>query len=461
VCWLGGHRTLILEFPLPEAMSALLVRAFGEDPRWDRIVTLAFFLISTLYFHAFVRRIVSERTARLSTLAYLALPLAQYYSRAAHIDFAAIACAHGLLYHVARSSDSPSARHTSAATAWGVLGALIKGPYLLPILGPLVLVCAANPSSSSLAVSAIPLAATAVTFLVWRHLVDGINAQAPDWYFLPGYYKEANPLWWYVGTLAQRLDLRSWRMLVHHIFREVLTPLGAVLALIGGVWPRQAPTDTPREGLGYWTGTQYALVWLLGAGVGLLVFFPLNVIHNYYQLPFVAPVALLVGIGADRLWERLPRWRPLPAGALVFAAFLAFAMGSVVPLGYYRIDWLRVTAGREIATVVPRGDLIVASDFSSRHTDPRLLARADRAGWPLAIPNLTPARLDTLARLGARWVAVVTDPDHPALAPPAFLEPWRAARLPIEHDGRRLGELHVFRLDRRELERASAGEIRP
>src|SRR5437867_5024804 len=53
VCWLGSHRTLILEFPLPEAISALLYHALGPDPRWDRVVSLAFFVIATVYLFAF------------------------------------------------------------------------------------------------------------------------------------------------------------------------------------------------------------------------------------------------------------------------------------------------------------------------------------------------------------------------------------------------------------------------
>ncbi|MCC6650551.1 MAG: hypothetical protein IT348_05335, partial [Candidatus Eisenbacteria bacterium] len=36
VNWLGGHGTLIFEFPLPEGIAALFGRAFGYTPAWDR-----------------------------------------------------------------------------------------------------------------------------------------------------------------------------------------------------------------------------------------------------------------------------------------------------------------------------------------------------------------------------------------------------------------------------------------
>ena len=119
VCWLGPHRTLIFEFPLPEAMSALLYRLFGPDPLWDRAVSLAFFVVATVYLFAFVRLIAGRRVAWLSTIAYLAFPLGQYYSRAAQVDFAATAFAHALLFHLAhgivRRSPAHAGEHRQGA----------------------------------------------------------------------------------------------------------------------------------------------------------------------------------------------------------------------------------------------------------------------------------------------------------------------------------------------------------
>ncbi len=189
------------------------------------------------------------------------------------------------------------------------------------------------------------------------------------------------------------------------------------------------------------------MVWILGALLYLLVFFPLNVIHDYYQMPFLAPAAMLIGLGADAAWSALPDLSGMSAGVLVFGLFLVLALVAVVPLGYYRIDWLRVEAGQAIRARVPDRDLLVIADHNSGWSDPRLLYRADREGWPLAAADLTPARLDTLRALGARWVAVVTDPEDPAIQPPPFLAPARVADVPLQHAGRELGRLELFRLD--------------
>ena len=441
VCWLGAQRTLIFEFPLVEALSALLYRVTGPTPVADRLVALGFFLVATAYFHRIARRLAGHRPAWLATLVWLALPLAQFYSRAAHVDFAATAFAHALLYHGIRAFERRSARHALLAAVAGALAAMIKAPYVLPVLAPLALAGLAVPTLATLTLAGVALGGTALAFALWRHHVDVINAAAPDWGFLPGYYKEVNPLWWYFGDLHQRLEPATWIQLARRFVFDVATPLGAFGALAGLGWHDRRTSSSRAEPMRL-EARAFALVWLAGAVLYLVVFFPLNVIHNYYQIPFLAPVALLAGLGLDRVWRR-----HAVAGAVAVALVVAGAFWAVHSLGYYRVDWLRVEAGREIAARVPRGELVVASDHGSGYSDPRLLARADREGWSLAIPDLAPGRLDTLASLGARWVAVVTDPEHPDLASPAFLLPRRVASVPLQHAGRPLGTLDLYTND--------------
>ncbi len=449
VCWLGAHRTLIFELALPEAISAMLYRVFGPSAVWDRVVALGFFVIASLYFHALVRRVAGRRSAALATVAWLALPLGQFFSRAAHVDFAATAFAHALLYHAWVALERRSPAHAALAGAAGALAAMIKAPYLLPILPPLALVALAAPLAAMVWMGA-PLALSAVAFAIWRRHVDAVNAAAPDWDFLPGYYKEVNPLWWYFGGASERFDTASWIKLARRLLFEVATPLGALLA-IAGLAPRATRSHAGGGRVGAEAGPgarAFALAWSLGVLGYLLVFFPLNVIHDYYQIPFLAPAALWIGLGMDALWERAPQVGPVRAAALALAAFALLAVWAPRRLGYYRVDWLRVEAGRMIDARLPRGELLIVADHNSGYSDPRLLRRADREGWALAIADLTPDRLRTLAGLGARWAAVVTSPEHPGLAPPPSLAWARIAELPIVHAGHPIGTLGLYDLDR-------------
>jgi len=436
VCWLGGHRTLIFEFPLPEAMSAGLQKLFGVGEHWDRIVALAFFLAATFFLHRFLDLAAGRRTAWLATLAWLALPLGQFYSRAAHVDFAATAGAHALLYHGARAARGGGWAHAGGAALGGALAAMIKAPYLLPVLGPLALVALSATGIAPLLSLGAALLVTVIAFKLWRGHVDAVNARAPDWFFLPGYYKEVNPLWWYFGEWSQRLDRVSWFRIARRLIHEVATPPGVLIAFA-------APLAAVRATALKAGPRTLALAWAAGTLAYLLVFFPLNAIHNYYQIPFLAPVALLVALGFEAMWDRVR-----PAALVAALLFAAMAIVSPLRIPYYGVDWLRIEAGRLIDARLPKDALVVACDHSSGYSDPRLLHRADRHGWPLAIPDLTPERLARLHALGARYVAIVTSDIRPELQPPAFLAAARTDSLPVVHPewNEAIGSLQLYAL---------------
>jgi hypothetical protein len=353
------------------------------------------------------------------------------------VDFAATAGAHALLYHGAMAAREKRWPHAAAAAAGGALAAMIKAPYLLPLLGPLGLLALSASGAIGLSLLAGALMVTLVAFKLWRAHVDAVNAAAPDWFFLPGYYKEVNPLWWYFGEWSQRFDRASWARVVRRLLSEVATPPGVLIAFAAPL-ARMPKVDGVRAGL-----RAFTFAWCAGTLVYLLVFFPLNVIHNYYQIAFLAPAALLIALGAEAMLERVR-----PVALLAMALFVIVALVSPSRLGYYRVDWLRVEAGRLIDRHVPQGALVIACDHASGYSDPRLLYRADRTGWSLAIPDLTPDRVEKLKQLGARSLAIVTSPEHPELASPAFVAAARTDSLAIEHTGRRLGTLELFDLDR-------------
>jgi Dolichyl-phosphate-mannose-protein mannosyltransferase len=453
VCWLGAYRTNALNFPLSEAITALLYRAFGPDPMWDRIVALSFFVLSACWLHGIAARLATRRLAALTTLAYLALPLGQYFSRVPHIEFPVLACVNGTLYYTLRASAERSARWMVAATACAAMAAAIKGPYLGTIGLPLLLIVVAAPTLANAARVAIPLVAAAISFEWWRHHVDSVNAGVPDWSFLPGFYKEVNPLWRYIGTLAQRADARSWIKISKRLIFEVATPPGVVLSMFA-LW--RSPHGSAAAAASDAGGARHdklpsahavAFGWFAGC-VGLaLVFFPLSVEHNYYQLPFLAPTALLIALGADALWSRLRPVAGVPAAGVLFAVFVVFALWAPRTLEYDRVDWLRIEAGKIIAPRIPAADLIVASDVTTLPPiDPRLLFRAEHDGWPMRAADITPERLARLRPYGAKWVVVVTGPTHPEVQPPAFLASAETATVPVLHDGRELGTVHIFDL---------------
>jgi len=449
VCWLGAHRTIVLNFPLCEAITSLVYRVAGPDPMWDRIVQLGFFILSAVWLHALAAHLAGTRAARLTTLAYLALPLGQYFSRVPHIEFSVLAFVNGALYYANVACTRKSTGAAVAAAACGVLAALVKAPYLGTTGFALLVLMIATWSLPNLLRLGLAYGVPTIAFLFWREHVDKVNATVPDWYFLPDFYKEVNPLWRYTGTLAERQDIHNWIKIAKRLVYEIATPIGCVLALAmplhaGAIAP---PADAAGERRP--DPRTFVFAWLAGCLLYVLVFFRLNAWHNYYQTPFLAPTALLIALGTDALWDRLPKLGRVPLTAVAFAAFLLVAAWLPPHLGYDQVDWLRTEAGPVIAARVPEGQLVVAGDFNTLPpTDPRLLFRASREGWPMRVKEITAERLDKLRPYGAHWVVVLTDPEHPDVQPPAFLEPMRVATDPVMHAGRQIGTVHVFDLTR-------------
>jgi hypothetical protein len=442
VCWLGGHGTLIFEFPLTEAIASLFDRAFGLSPMWDRLVSLAFFVLSAFWFHRLVRMLADAVVAELALVVYLIAPLSMFFSRAANVDFAAQALVHGFLYHAIRSTRGGGAKHAVTAAVCGSLAAMIKGPYLLPILPPLGLALLAAGSIAAAVPAVLALLVSFGAFAVWRGQVNAINAQAPDWTWLPGYYKEVNPWWWYVGEAQLRLKPANWIKIALRLLREITTYAGAVLLLAAPLWRAREDGRRPAAPV-------FVLAWLLGGLAYVSVFFPLNVRHDYYQIPFIAPLAFAIALGTAAL---LREERPMPVrlfATLGYAALLVLAFLAPRKLEYYRVDDLREGAGAVLRKNVPAGDLVVVVDHSSEYTDPRLLHRADRYGWAVNAADIKPELLEHLTQAGARWLAYVTEPGDAKLAPPAWLAPQEVATqaVPAADGGSQpIAVVHLFRL---------------
>jgi hypothetical protein len=99
VCWMGSYKTVLFEFPLPEALCAFLYHLFGPYHVIARVFFLFFFLIGVYYFYKILLVYLDHLTAQIAVLIYTLLPLSIFYSRAVHIDFFALSFAFAMFYY--------------------------------------------------------------------------------------------------------------------------------------------------------------------------------------------------------------------------------------------------------------------------------------------------------------------------------------------------------------------------
>src|SRR5262249_38064291 len=116
----------------------------------------------------------------------------------------------------------------------------------------------------------------AAPFLAWRWHVVAMNSRHPDWSFIPGYYDFVDMGFWYYGPLAMRFVGANWATLGGRFAVEVLGYTGAVFFPIG-LWLLRRHENFA-----------FVMLWIVGVLVAILVFFNLNVVHNYYQNPLLA-----------------------------------------------------------------------------------------------------------------------------------------------------------------------------
>ncbi len=149
----------------------------------------------------------------------------------------------------------------------------------------------------------------------------------------------------------------------------------------------------------------------------VLIFFNLNVVHDYYQIPLLAVTSLLIarGLGlAMQIWGTRFPVRTALVAVVGFAA-LAFLSIRWTERSYYHIDWMRVEAGKLIDENTPSDALIVAATSADTDPrDPRILQRAHRYGWSIHRDYLTPDLLHRLRKLGATHLVLVVPEDDPA-----------------------------------------------
>jgi O-antigen ligase len=394
VCWMGAHRTVVLEFPLPEAVMAAGYRVFGVDHRVARAVTLLFFAAAVCFLWLLVRELVNPAVARWSALVMAAMPLGLFYSRAIHIDPAALAFAHAMAW-----AWVVGVRRRS--TSWMLLGAalampalLVKAPYAAICGIPVAAVVVLEKRFGFVVRRWFSLAIPVVVFVWWQWHTMRVNGAMPDWSFIPGYRRFDHNFRWYFGPPSMRLNLELWMTIAGRVITHVTGWFGLVPVTIGATL---ALGFRPLRAVG---------AWIAALGVYVLVFFNLNLHHDYYQLPFLAPLAVALVVGAGWAFRRLGldrRWVRAAMVALLVAAAIEWT--GRIESSAYTVPTAFNEMGGMIRDHTPEDALVVVSFGGLDCRSPHILYPAHRNGWSIPDRYLNPELLDRLVEEGATHLA--------------------------------------------------------
>ncbi len=399
------------EFPLYPFCVALVYGLLGGPHEWvGRALSALAFTAAALFLYGLALRLYGVGWApRLAAMWFLVSPYGVYFGRAFMPEALMMLFSVGAILAFLRWTEVGGQGRLALAIAAAAGAFLVKIPTLY--LG-------------------FALVAVAWSRWGWRFL-----RRADLWLFLAAvllppalWYWHAHGLFLQTGLTfgiwnhygydkwaGAGADLGYWWLMARRLATGVLTPLGLALALLAA-WHWRA--DGRRSAVTWaWVGGLLAYLALVPEGNRRL---------EYYQLPFLAPGALLAGRalaawlppsppradGARRARAALaPAWR-YGLVALVTAAAVAWSAVAVQPLyrpGGHLYDYYSscYQVGAVVNSRLPADALLVVVDLDDnagapfRSQSPTMLYYCNRKGWQLTPDQLGGAALDSLAAAGA------------------------------------------------------------
>ena len=368
------------EFPLFQALAALVMDAGVAPDLALRLTGLACFLLTAAALWLLVRRIATPVTAVLALAFFVCSPFGLLWSRTSLIEYLATAASLWFVVTGMAWRDRPGMVTWIAAVVLGAVAMAVKITtgvfWILPLLAyrPAALDEPASSGGSrrvQLLGLAGMLAIPVVAGLGWTVHADQIKAQGEFTAWLTSSALQT----WNFGTLAQRLRPANWLVPARRIASEMVG-LPFLLLLL------PVPFAVARS--------RQWLAWLALAGVVILpiaTLFNLYVVHDYYLAALSPAVAALLGLGAAWVWEH--RGGRVLTTAIVVGAVAFAALSYSLTFSYWSSIFQPVSdpakilpQAAELASVSQPGDLAIVQ---GRDWSPAVLYYARREG--LAVPN--------------------------------------------------------------------------
>ncbi len=379
-----------LELQISPAVAALLAHVFGYGHVLLRAVAIGFFTLSVLPLWALVRRRFGAGAALWTALCYSLLPVGIFFGRAFQPEPAM--CFFGTL--ALWSADRWGERRTVgryltalAAAAVAVLAKLPNGMLL-----PAVAALAYGPElwnwhrmfSAPRLLQVAALVLTAVGTGAAYTLIQGHIAAHGTTY--------VNFIVTSLGDAYIAGTQHLWVFIRHNVLGMAVTPGGGAAALIGIAVLLRAGRR------------QSGWVWAWTAGVVVYALVVLRAIRfQYYLMPILPWLAVLMGVGLDYLVGVVPRLLPRPlraAPAILSAALTASILtGGLFQIRDYWPPYMTwYLAGEKMNRTLPQDAVLIVSGTFN----PTILYYARRHGY--RVNPLTMSVLHADVAGGARYL---------------------------------------------------------
>ena len=387
------NRYFINEFPVYNAVVAVLYGQFGVHESIGRLVSIAMSLLGALALYGLVRVLLGSGPALLSLSYYLILPYNVFYSRVFMPDPSFVALSIISLFWCVMWVKTDKARYGLALMVTFALAMLVK-PYAIFMSIPMFYWVMANWGLKAFRKPLVYLVALGafIPLALWRYHFS----LHPEGSFAST---------WLLNGDGIRFKGAFFRWLIFDRLNRLIFATGGFALFIVGLFSSHLKKNT-----------SLFFVWTLAILLYMTVFAKGNVNHDYYQLPIVAPGVVLIAIGSMALINLGKNMfqKIVNASLVGMLLVLSLALGWFEVRGFFNINNPAIVeAGKKINEITPQDALVIAP----YHGDPSFLYQTNRRGWPVggdaekrmkdgATYYVTTSKEDEFARLKNEYTLV-------------------------------------------------------
>jgi hypothetical protein len=310
-----------LEFPIWQALTAVLMKAFGIWYGWGNIVSMAFLFSSLWALFDLVRRRGSSRLAWWTILFSLAQPLNMIIGAQAGGDSTAWAFAMWFVYFSYRMAIESKLTWWLLALLSGGLSALTKAPFFMcaGLTAFFWVWCWRRNSVRAWAFLISTGVICAALVMVWNVHCHHVYREAEfSTINLDPLDANSGIHHWYFGTLSYRLNYANWLRGGWHLSFQVLAGFSLIFLVLFSIRVKQAAA---------------AWLWMLAAVCTTVVFPELVLEHWHYFFIFAPATAWLCAVGANEIeggiWDRL-RASPLARASIILGTLVPSLAGTLM-----------------------------------------------------------------------------------------------------------------------------------
>ncbi|MDA8173520.1 MAG: glycosyltransferase family 39 protein [Nitrospiraceae bacterium] len=401
---LGKPGYLVLEFPIYQAISAVLYKIFTPDVIVARFFTILIGLLSIYFVYRISSRFLDQKSSLLAAFFFAFMPLDIFFQRVPMQDPLTI-----LVSLIMLDCLIEGIRGKKIYLVFGMLaaslGLVMKSPFAGPLFLPSVYLIwrerkksKASDYMAYLATFIVPL----TVMVIWQRHANFVNntycnkSGYPFRDLYASFVVKLHPFnTVYFGTIAERLALKNYLIITRRIFWKALTPAGFFF-FVAGVFSLAL-----RKKAGF------LFVWLFSLCIIVWTVFNMYIVHNYWLLPLCPVLSIFCGAGAGSLLDGLKKY-----GKWITTAFVVIIAAAVFSTGFSTAKKLfrgtsLIVIGEFIGQHTEKGSLVAIASPDVDLFNPVLMYFADRHGFTIPLNRMNNAMVEYMRLQGVKYLAEI------------------------------------------------------